>query len=92
MPEFLSRAKVGVMGHEDTEPAPAVLPLRGAPAMTRHEVGLWVADEKQRRHWLGVTCWCDASHPAESAGLVLVPPPWNASRRLESAWVTGGWS
>ena len=54
--------------------------------MTRHEVGLWVADEKQRRHWLGVTCWCDASHPAESAGLVLVPPPWNASRRLESAW------
>ena len=65
--------------------APSALPPRGAPAMTRREIALWLADEEQGRHWSQAECWCHASHPAESADLILVPPPWDASRRLE--WV-----
>jgi hypothetical protein len=63
-----------------------------APAMNRREVALAVADQERDRHWSQAECWCRAVHPAESADLVLVPAPWDASRDLESAGAAGDWS
>ena len=58
--------------------------LVSTPATTRREVALWIADEKQGRHWL-VTCWCDARHDGTEAGMTFVAPPWDEARDAEVA-------
>jgi hypothetical protein len=55
-----------------------------APAMARREIALWIADEKQGRHWVH-TCWCDGRHDGTETGLTFVAPPWSKARRAETA-------
>jgi len=59
--------------------------LREAPAMTRREVGLWLADEKQERHYPRSACWCGVEHDGGEAGLTFTAPPWDESRNGEGS-------
>lgn len=59
--------------------------LREAPVMTRREVGLWLADEKDGRHYPRSACWCGSEHDGGEAGLTFTAPPWDDSRRREVA-------
>jgi len=59
--------------------------LIDAPAMTRDEVALAVADEKAGRHWPGTACWCGLSHGGGEAGLTFAAPPWDEARSGERA-------
>lgn len=58
--------------------------LARAPVMTGREIGLWLADEQEGRHWL-TTCWCNARHDGGETGLTFVAWPWDESRDGESA-------
>ena len=56
-----------------------------APALTRREVALAVADERQGRHWLDADCWCGARHNGAEAGLTFTAAAWDESRAREVA-------
>jgi len=59
--------------------------MAGVPAMTKQEVYLGMVDRGKNRHWSRGRCWCGAAHQDEAGGLVLIPPPWDETRRGEAA-------
>lgn len=79
-------------GSPGSAPEAPEMHSRDAPVMNRREVGLRLDDERHGRHWSRAQCWCHAVHPAESADLILVPPPWDETRDLEFVAAAGNWS
>jgi hypothetical protein len=60
------------------------VPRFGRPAMTAGEIRVMLWDAATGRHWSHGRCWCNVVHEREAAGLRMLPPPWDAARRVRN--------
>ncbi len=61
------------------------------PVPTPREMRLEIKDQRQGAHWARDWCWCGEFHRAQVQTLLLVPPPWDASRDGEPSFPAVAW-
>jgi hypothetical protein len=91
-PRIVATFKPGAGTSGDSREALPASRRSGWPlAMVMREVRQALRDQQAGVHWSHGLCWCEVLHAdGPSTGLRTVPPPWDASRDLESTWPAAG--